>query len=160
MKAPRQRKTIGIAVCIATVCALCFYLWAALEWRPTAKLRSHVDRVGKDTNGTRSAWCSLDNLGPRGLSVACDYYQIKTPQGWLLCDEYDLGPWYVPPGSSRTVVLPAPSVTNHWRVVWRYTIPATNYSRVERWVDEFCLGKLRRHSPLTPPKVVVTTEIE
>jgi hypothetical protein len=92
--------------------------------------------------------------------VACDNYEIKTPEGWRPWDEYDLGPWYVAPGSSRTVVLPAPSVTNHWRVVLRYIIPRTNYNRVERWVEDCCVSRLRRYSPLTSPKFGVTSEIK
>jgi hypothetical protein len=116
--------------------------------------------VGKDMNGTVSAWLSLDNPGRRGLSVACAEYEIKTSEGWRPRDEYDLGPWYVPPGSSRIVVLPAPVVTNHWRVVCSYVIPRTNYNGVERWVEDFCVSKLRRYSPLTPPGFSVTSEIK
>jgi hypothetical protein len=160
VKAATQLKTIVVAVGITTVCALCLCLWGAIKGRPPSKFSSRVLRIERDSNGAVSAWCSLDNPGRRGLIVACDYYETKTPEGWRPRDEYNLGPWYVPPRSSRTVVLPATSVTNHWRVVWLSFIPRTNYNRVELWAEDWCVSKLRRYSPLTPPRFAVTSEIK
>jgi hypothetical protein len=153
-------KTIAIALGIATLCALLFGIWLAVNELPAAKFSSGVLMVGKGTNGTISAWCGLENPGRRGITVACDYYEIKTPAGWRPRDEYDLGTWYVPPRGSRTVVLPAPSVTNHWRVVWRYNFARTNYNPAERWAEDGCVTKLHRWSPLTPPRFAYSSEIE
>jgi hypothetical protein len=154
----KNLKTALVIVVVGTICLLSILRLGMSK--AGYSLSSKFLAISSGPDGSRSAQCSLDNHGSRGLLVGCDYYEIKTAEGWSARDEYDLPTWYVPSGSSLTVVIPAPSrVTNIWRIRWRYSIPVTNQNIVEHLVDKAC-SKLRRYSFLTPPRFVTSSEIK